>query len=73
LPVSSLGTETNPGPFVVDPSKTIDAPYSQGNNPLFGSNAGKLCVAMSLIAMLLDFMCSTRSSLDLGEIMNGWQ
>ena len=23
--------ETNPGPFVIDPSKTIHAPYSQGN------------------------------------------
>ena len=33
--------ETNPGPFVVDPSKTICAPYSQGNDLVFGSNAGK--------------------------------
>ena len=62
--------ETNPGPFVVDPSKTIHAPYSQGNSFVFGSNAGKQCVAMSLIAMLFDFMCSIRSSSDLEEIMN---
>ena len=62
--------ETNPSPFVVDPSKTIHALYSQGNSLVFGSNAGKQCVAMSLIVMLLDFMCSARSSLDLGEIMN---
>ena len=38
--------ETNPGPFVVDPSKTIHAPYSQGNSFVFGPNAGKQCVAM---------------------------
>ena len=44
--------ETNPGPFVVDPSKMIHAPYSQGYSFVFGSNAGKQCVAMSLIAIL---------------------
>ena len=62
--------ETNPGPFVVDPSKTIHAPYSQGNSLVFGSNAGKRCVAMSLIAILFYFIYSIRSSSDLGEIMN---
>ena len=62
--------ETNPGPFVVDPSKTIHAPYSQGNNFVFGPNAGTQCVAMSLIAILFDFMYSIRSSSDLGEILN---
>ena len=62
--------ETNPGPFVVDPSKTIHAPYSQGNSFVFGSNAGKRCVAMSLIAILFDFIYSIRSSSDLKEIMN---
>ena len=62
--------ETNPGPFVVEPSKTIHAPYSQGNSLVFGSNAGKQCVAMSLIAILFYFIYSIRSSSDLGEIMN---
>ena len=62
--------ETNPGPFVVDPSKTIHAPYSQGNSFVFGPNAGKQCVAMSLIAILFDFMYSIRSSSDLKEILN---
>ena len=61
--------ETNPGPFVVDASKTIHAPYSQGNSVVFGPNAGKQCVAMSLIAILFDFMSSIRSSSDLKEIM----
>ena len=61
--------ETNPGPSVVDPSKTIHAPYSQGNSFVFSRNAGKQCVAMSLIAILFDFMYSIRSSSDLGEIL----
>ena len=39
--------ETNPGPFVVDSSKTIHAPYRQGNSFVFGPNVGKQCVAMS--------------------------
>ena len=62
--------ETNPGPFILDPSKTIHAPYSQGNSQVLGSNAGKQCVAMSLIAILFDFLYSIKSSSDLGEIMN---
>ena len=40
--------ETNPGPGIVDPTKTIAAPYSQGNVKVFGTaNAGTQCVAMS--------------------------
>ena len=62
--------ETNPGPFVLDPSKTIHAPYSQGNSLVFGLNAGKQCVAMSSIAILFDFIYSITSSSDLKEIMN---
>ena len=62
--------ETNPAPFVVDASKTIHAPYSQGNSVVFGPNAGKQCVGMSLIAILFDFVYSIRSSSDLKEIMN---
>ena len=62
--------ETNPGPSVVDPTKTIVAPYSQGYSLVFGSNAGKQCVAMSLIAILFDFVYLIRTSSDLVEIMN---
>ena len=62
--------ETNLGLFGVDPSKTIHAPYSQGNSFVFGSNAGKQCVAMSWIATLFDFVYSIRSPTDLKEIMN---
>ena len=47
--------EENPGPTifdVIDPARTICADYSQGNEPLFGGNAGKQCVAMSLTAII---------------------
>ena len=44
--------EKNPGPSVyVDATKTIHAPYCQGNVTVFavlGENAGQQCVAMSL-------------------------
>jgi hypothetical protein len=40
--------ETNPGPvFYIDPSKTISAPYSQGNQIIFGETAGQQCLAFT--------------------------
>ena len=43
----------NPGPSVyVDATKTIHAPYCQGNVAVFGENAGQQCVAMSLCALI---------------------
>ena len=36
----------------VDPTKTIQAPYSQGDVLVFGQNAGQQCVAMSLCALI---------------------
>ena len=36
----------------IDPTRTICADYSQGNEALFGENAGKQCVAMSLTAVI---------------------
>ena len=47
--------ETNPGPSVVDPTKTIVAPYSQGDITVFGTNAGRQCVAMSLSALVFNY------------------
>lgn len=46
--------EKNPGPLMhgVDPTKTIQAPYSQGDVHVFGQNAGQQCVAMSLCALI---------------------
>ena len=45
----STDTGKNPGPtpMYIDPSKTISAPYSQGNELIFGQNSGQQCVAMS--------------------------
>ena len=44
----SRDVEQNPGPIIVDPTKTIAAPYSQGNVAVFGTtNASRQCVAMS--------------------------
>jgi len=41
--------EENPGPTIIDKidlMRTVSAEYSQGNEALFGENAGKQCVAM---------------------------
>ena len=49
----STDIEKNPGPSVyVDATKTIHAPYCQGNVVVFGENAGQQCVAMSLCALI---------------------
>ena len=41
----SRDIEKNPGsPTLVDPNKTIVAPYSQGNELDFEQNAGRQCV-----------------------------
>ena len=48
--------EKNPGPTIFDvsyPTSTICADYSQGNEALFGENAGKQCVAMSLLLFII--------------------
>ena len=66
----SRDIETNPGPLVVDPSNTIVAPYSQGNIEIFGHNAGRQCIAMSLTTLIFNhtnFICLSE---DLIEIMN---
>ena len=44
--------ETNPGPTFNNPGKTIHAPYSQGNVDIFGENAGRQCVPMSLCSLI---------------------
>ena len=47
--------EENPGPTIfdiIDPSTTVSADSSQGNEALFGVNAGKQCVVMSLTAII---------------------
>ena len=67
----STDVERNPGPGIVDPTKTIAAPYSQSNVEIFGTaNAGTQCVAMSLSALVFNFRNSITSSADLVQIMN---
>ena len=47
--------EENPGPTIfdiIDPTTTVSADSSQGNEALFGVNAGKQCVAKSLTAII---------------------
>ena len=47
--------EENPGPTIFDvinPMRTVSSDYSQGNEALFGENADKQCVAMSLTAII---------------------
>ena len=49
------GVEENPGPTIFDiinPTTTVSTDSSQGNEAIFGVNAGKQCVAMSLTAII---------------------
>ena len=67
----SRDVEQNPGPTIVDPTKTIAAPYIQGNVAIFGTtNAGRQCVAMSLVALVFNFRKAITSSADLIQVMN---
>ena len=55
----------------MDPTKTISAPYSQGNISVFGTtNAGRKCVVMSLAALVFTFRKAITSSADLVQIVN---
>ena len=56
---------------IVNPTKTIAAPYSQGNIAVFGTtNAGRQCVAISLSALNFNFKKEITSSADLIQVMN---
>ena len=52
----SNDVEENPGPRtindIVDPTYTVHADFNQGSELMFGMNAGKQCVAMSLYAIV---------------------
>ena len=62
----------NPGPAIhyVDPTKTIKAPYSQGNVEMFGANAGQQCVAISLCALIYCKIKGINTVNDLIQIMH---
>ena len=38
--------------YIFDPTTTVSADSSQGNEALFGVNSGKQCVALSLTAII---------------------
>ena len=60
----------NPGPSVyVDATKTINAPYCQGNVTVFGENAGQQCVARSLCALIYSKITKITSVDDMTQIM----
>ena len=62
--------EKNPGPsFYVDATKTIHAPYCQGNVVVFGENAGQHCVTMSLCALIYSKIRRITSVNDMIQIM----
>ena len=55
IPLIANDVEEDPGPTifeVIDSTRTVCAYYNQGNEVLFGENAGKQCVAMSLTAII---------------------
>ena len=57
-------------PTYVDPNKIIVASYSQGNELVFGQNAGQQCVAMSLCSLIYNDTQGISSANDLIQIMN---
>ena len=66
----STDTEKNPGPSVYeDATKTIHAPYCQGNVVVFGENARQQCVAMSLCALIYSKIRGITSVDDMIQIM----
>lgn len=54
----------------VDRTKTIQAPYSQGDVHVFGQNAGRQCVVMSLCALIHHNTIGKSNSGDLKQIMH---
>ena len=55
--------------FDRDPTLTIKAPYSQGDIMCFGENAGKQCVAMSLIALIYNKIKGIHTCTDLVQFL----
>ena len=63
--------ETHPGPvFYIDPSKTISAPYSQGDQIIFGETAGQQCLSVCLCALIYNKRQKICTPQDLVHIMN---
>ena len=54
----------------VDLSQTVAARYSQGNELVFGQNAGQQCVVISLYCLIPNTKQGISSANDLIQIMN---
>ena len=66
----STDIEKNPEPSgYVDATKTIHAPYCQGNVVVFGGNPRQQCVAMSLCALIYSKIRRITSVDDMIQIM----
>ena len=62
--------EKNPGPSVyVNATKTINAPYCQGNVTGFVENGGQRCVTKSLCALIYSKITKIPSVDDMTQIM----
>ena len=67
----SRDAEKNLGPpTLVDPDKTTVAPYSQGNELVFGQNVGQKSVAMSLCSLIYNNTQGISSANNLLQIIN---
>jgi hypothetical protein len=58
--------EENSGPTiydVVDPTKTICADFSKGSTKKFRQNSGKQCLAMSLTAIIYNYISTVLNSI----------
>ena len=65
-----IDIEKSPGLSVyVDATKPIHAAYCQENVAVFGENAGKQCVAMSLCALVYSMITKITSGDDMIQIM----
>ena len=67
---SDIAKNPGPTPRHVYYSNTIAAPLSQGNELVFGQNAGQQCVAMSLRSLTYNTRQMINSGHDLIDIVN---
>ena len=66
---NDIDKKLGPSTHHVDPSKTIKAPYSQGDVVVFGQNGGQKC-SMSLCALIYHNTKGRGNPDDLKQIMH---
>ena len=60
--------EVNPGPGFINPANTIHTPFSQGNVDVFGQNAGRQCVPMSLCFLI--YINRSHAIVEISDLVN---